>query len=102
MKQRMLLAQALLANPPMLILDEPTNGLDPYWVYMLMEIMNTGKRNGQTIIFSTHDLHVAEEVADDVIILYNGKVLSKGNIAKYQGTGLYKTFQQLIFREQGA
>jgi len=98
MNQRLLLAQALLASPRLLILDEPTNGLDPYWVNQFCELMRSAKNNGQTIIFSTHDLHVAENIADEVMFLKDGKVMSKGAVHQYLDTGLYETFQQLYLR----
>src|SRR5699024_6539092 len=82
MRQRMLLAQALLTKPPLLILDEPTNGLDPYWVQTFSKMMIQAKQTGQSVIFSTHDLQVAEEIADEVIFLHNGEVLSKGPTEK--------------------
>ena len=97
MKQRLLLAQALLADPDILILDEPTNGLDPYWMNELSDIMLQRKKAGQTVIFSTHDLHVAEKVADEVLFLSNGKVISSGPVQQYRKKGLYETFQQLYF-----
>lgn len=97
MNQRLLLAQALLSNPNILILDEPTNGLDPYWIDQFCKLMLNAKRNGQTIIFSTHDLHIAEQIADEVVFLNNGKVISKGFIDQYQDIGLYETYQQLYF-----
>lgn len=97
MKQRLLLAQALLSYPNILILDEPTNGLDPYWVKQFSNLMLKAKENGQTIIFSTHDLHVAEQIADEVMFLASGKVISKGPIQQYRDIGLYDTFQQLYF-----
>ncbi|HLR75735.1 MAG TPA: ABC transporter ATP-binding protein [Virgibacillus sp.] len=99
MKQRLLLAQALLSEPKLLILDEPTNGLDPYWIKQFSELMLAARNNGQTVIFSTHDLHVAEEIADEVVFLNAGKVISKGPIHTYRDTGLYQTFQQLYFSE---
>lgn len=97
MAQRLLLAQALLNEPNLLILDEPTNGLDPYWIQQFGKLLIKAKNNGQTVIFSTHDLHVAEKIADEVIFLHNGKVTSKGPISNYQKIGLYETFQQLYF-----
>src|SRR5699024_686860 len=97
MKQRLLLAQALLSKPNILILDEPTNGLDPYWVKRFSNIMLKAKETGQTVIFSTHDLHVAEQIADEVMFLASGKVISKGTIQQYLDKGLYDTFQQLYF-----
>jgi len=96
MNQRLLLAQSLLANPNILILDEPTNGLDPYWVQQFCDLMIKAKDNGQTVIFSTHDLHVAEQIADEVMFLSSGEVISKGPVSQYEN-GLYETFQQLYF-----
>lgn len=97
MSQRMLLAQTLLAEPPLLILDEPTNGLDPYWIREFSKLMLKAKENGQTVVFSTHDLNVAEKIADEVIFLNEGRVISKGSIDNYNDIGLYETFQQLFF-----
>lgn len=96
MRQRMLLAQALLTNPPLLVLDEPTNGLDPFWVNTFGDMILEANQRGQGVIFSTHDLHVAERIADEVIFLYNGKVMSKGLVQDYKEIGLYETFQQLL------
>jgi ABC-type multidrug transport system ATPase subunit len=98
MNQRLLLAQALLANPNLLILDEPTNGLDPYWVQQFCDLMVRAKDNGQTIIFSTHDLHVAERIADEVMFLKDGEMIHNGAIHQYLDIGLYETFQQLYFK----
>lgn len=98
MNQRLLIAQALLTESPLLLLDEPTNGLDPYWVQKFARIIMQAKRNGQTIVFSTHDLNVAEEISDEVIFLYDGEVISMGEIQKYETSGLYRTFQELIFQ----
>lgn len=97
MKQRLLLAQALLATPDILILDEPTNGLDPYWVKRFSDLMLHAKEKGQTVIFSTHDLHVVEEIADEVMFLSNGELISEGSMDKFREIGLYETFQQLYF-----
>lgn len=96
MKQRLLLAQAMLAEPKLLILDEPTNGLDPYWIQQFSELMIQARELGQTIIFSTHDLHVAEYIADEVIFLNEGKVISNGSIDYYKNVGLHETFKQLF------
>lgn len=98
MNQRLLLAQALLANPNILILDEPTNGLDPYWADQFCNLILHAKRNGQTIIFSTHDLHIAEKIADEIMFLSLGRIISKGSIDQYLDIGLYETFQQLYFK----
>ncbi len=98
MNQRLLLAQAMLAKPNLLILDEPTNGLDPFWVQQFSALMLEAKKNGQTIIFSTHDLHVAEQIADEVMFLSNGEMISHGSVKQFLDIGLYETFQRLYFK----
>lgn len=97
MRQRLLLAQALLAEPQILILDEPTNGLDPYWMNQFVVIMKQARACGQTIIFSTHELHIAEQLADEVIFLNEGKVIRQGAIESFANVGLQRTFEQLFF-----
>lgn len=104
MNQRLLLAQALMAEPDILILDEPTNGLDPYWIQQFSQLMINAKNNGQTIIFSTHDLHVAEQIADEVMFLSEGENISHGPIHQYDDIGLYKAFNEhssIILNKRG-
>ncbi|MGG0655930.1 ABC transporter ATP-binding protein [Rummeliibacillus pycnus] len=80
MRQRLNLAQALLGDEQLLILDEPTNGLDIRWIAELKNILQEQKDIGKTILFSTHLLSFAEELADDVLLLHEGRVLKQGNI----------------------
>jgi ABC-2 type transport system ATP-binding protein len=75
MRQRLLFGQAWVANPVVLILDEPTNGLDPYWINRFIDLLKKIKNNGTTILFSTHMMDVAAEVADQVIYMENGCLL---------------------------
>lgn len=76
MRQRLNLAQSLLGDNGLLILDEPTNGLDPYWIAKLKEIMLEEKAKGVTIIFSTHMLAFAEQIADYILVIDEGVVLA--------------------------
>ncbi|MFK9090181.1 ABC transporter ATP-binding protein [Bacillus salipaludis] len=75
MRQRLIFGQAWLANPSVLILDEPTNGLDPYWIDVFIGMLKKIKQSGTTIIFSTHMMDVAAEVADRVIFMENGRMI---------------------------
>ncbi|MFJ7728312.1 ABC transporter ATP-binding protein [Neobacillus sp. NPDC097160] len=75
MRQRLLFGQAWLANPSVLILDEPTNGLDPYWIDVFIGMLKKIKQSGTTIIFSTHMMDVAAEVADRIIFMENGRMI---------------------------
>lgn len=76
MSQRLNLAQCLLANTDIYILDEPTNGLDPYWVIQFKEVIQSLKEQEKTVIVSSHIMRDAIEIADKVLILFNGKVKS--------------------------
>lgn len=76
MRQRLLFGQAIISYPLVLILDEPTNGLDPYWIDVFIKLLIEIKQSGTTIIFSTHMMDVAAEVADQVIFMENGKQVS--------------------------
>lgn len=100
MRQRLLFAQALLARPPLLVMDEPTNGLDPYWMDSFVELVRTAKREGHTIIFSTHQLQVADAVADGVIFLKEGRIEREGAIDKFRQTeglsGLQAAFTSIF------
>jgi ABC-2 type transport system ATP-binding protein len=78
MKQRVGLAQALIHNPEVLILDEPTIGLDPIQVLELRELVRELGRD-RTLLFSTHILSEAEQVCDNVIIINHGKIIAQGS-----------------------
>lgn len=80
MSQRLNLAQCLLADTDIYILDEPTNGLDPYWVIQFKEIILQLKHRNKTLIVSSHIMRDAIEIADRVLILFNGKVKTFGTL----------------------
>ncbi|MEK3854479.1 ABC transporter ATP-binding protein [Cytobacillus sp. FSL H8-0458] len=80
MSQRLNLAQCLLADTDIYILDEPTDGLDPYWVIQLKKIIKELKEKNKTIIVSSHIMRDAIEIADKLIILFNGKIKFHGTL----------------------
>ena len=82
MRQRLNLAQSLIGGDGLIIMDEPTNGLDPYWIAQLKEMMVEERNRGATVLFSTHMLAFAQNLADDVIILHEGRVLAEGELQK--------------------
>jgi len=104
MKQRLSFAQSLLSDTPLYILDEPTNGLDPYWVKKWKERILEEREKGRTIIFSTHILPIVEELADYVLFLHKGKKLVSGSVsslrANYNGDSLEEIFFEEIVKEQ--
>lgn len=74
MRQRLLFAQALLGTPKLLLLDEPTNGLDPMWRDAFVELVRAARNCGQAVLFSTHQLDVAQEVADQIWVMERGNL----------------------------
>lgn len=84
MRQRVGLASTLLHDPDVLILDEPTIGLDPLQVLELRELVRElGKRH--TVLFSTHILSEAEQVCDSVVIINQGEIIAQGAPAELRG-----------------
>ena len=78
MKQRLAIASALLNTPELLILDEPTNGLDPEGIHQIRQLISTIAQQGTTIILASHLLDEVEKVCSHVIVLKNG-------VQQYQG-----------------
>jgi ABC-2 type transport system ATP-binding protein len=78
MKQRLGVAAALLPDPDLLILDEPTNGLDPPGIIEMRDLMRSIRDSGKTIFVSSHLLSELERVADWLVVLQNGKSLYAG------------------------
>ncbi|BCB04203.1 ABC transporter ATP-binding protein [Bacillus sp. KH172YL63] len=97
MKQRLAFAQALLSDEEVLILDEPTNGLDPYWIKWMKESLLREKAKGKTIIFSTHELSFAESVADELIFFYEGNTLIRDSVDNLKKSG--KSVEDVIVAE---
>jgi len=80
MKQRLALASALLNEPEILILDEPTNGLDPQGIHEIRSIILEISRKGTTILLASHLLDEVEKVCDHVIVLQKGKMIYMGRV----------------------
>lgn len=102
MKQRLSFAQSLLSDAPLYILDEPTNGLDPFWVKKWKDRILEERAKGRTIVFSTHILLIVEEIADHVLFLHEGKNLMSGSIEelkrRHNGDSLEEIFYQGIIQ----
>lgn len=82
MKQRMGIAIAMIHNPDLLILDEPTNGLDPQGISdMRALILSLSRDHGKTILISSHLLYEIEQVATSMLIIHKGKKLSDGRVS---------------------
>ncbi len=94
MKQRLGIALALLARPKLLILDEPTNGLDPIGMQDLRGLIRSFPEKGITVILSSHILSEVELIADHVGILSNGKLSYESEIRK--DTDLERIFMDVV------
>lgn len=82
MKQRLGLADVLIKKPKVIILDEPTLGLDPKGVKELLnQIADLSKKDGITVLFSSHHLHQVQQVCDRVGLFVNGELIADGNIS---------------------
>ncbi len=80
MKQRLAIASALLNDPEILILDEPTNGLDPKGIHQIREIIKEIAKNGTTILLASHLLDEVEKVCTHVVVLRKGEKLYSGRV----------------------
>jgi lipooligosaccharide transport system ATP-binding protein len=90
MKRRLILARALVNNPDLLILDEPTIGLDPQARHLIWERLKTLQSQGNTIVLTTHYLDEAARLCDRLVIMDNGRILVEGSpadlVKKYVGS----------------
>ncbi|MGE0079519.1 MAG: ATP-binding cassette domain-containing protein [Bacteroidales bacterium] len=80
MKQRLAIAQALIGNPEVLVLDEPTNGLDPEGIAEVRKLIKDQSYLGKTIIVASHNLDEIQKVCTHVVILKNGKNIAYGKV----------------------
>ncbi len=89
MKRRLTITRGLINNPEILILDEPTTGLDPEARHYIWQHLKHLKKNGLTIILTTHYLEEASQLCDNLLIMDNGKILEHGSpqelVAKHAG-----------------
>ncbi|OGQ48424.1 MAG: hypothetical protein A3H42_00640 [Deltaproteobacteria bacterium RIFCSPLOWO2_02_FULL_46_8] len=103
MKRRLSIAKALLNEPELLLLDEPTTGLDPQARLLLWETLRTIKGSGTSILLTTHYMHEAELLCDDLVILDYGKIIETGSpkhlIQKHQCQNLEEVFLKMTGRE---
>ncbi len=78
MKRRLLIARALISDPKVLILDEPTTGLDPQARHLVWEKLRTLKREGVTLLLTTHYMDEAAQLCDRLVIMHEGRILVDG------------------------
>lgn len=106
MRQRLVIAQALLHEPSLLVLDEPTNGLDPDGVALVRTLIRQIAESGTTVLLSSHRLEEVESVAGRVAVLARGRVLFDKRLDELdlegdESPGLEEVYRRLI-REDGS
>ncbi len=82
MRQRLGIAAALLGEPEVLILDEPANGLDPAGIRWMRDLLRDFADGGGTVLLSSHLLHEIEVIADDLVVIGNGRIVADGTKAE--------------------
>ena len=86
MRQRLGLAQALLGDPGVLVLDEPANGLDPEGIAWLRSFLRSLAAEGRTVLISSHVLSEVQQTVDDVVIIARGRLVRSGPLAELSGS----------------
>ena len=87
MKQRLGIAQAMLGLPEVLVLDEPTNGLDPPQIAEMREVLQRYAASGRTVVVSSHLLAEVEQTCTHVVVMHRGRLVAAGSVAEIAGAG---------------
>ena len=101
MRQKVILIGALTLDPDIWILDEPLTGLDPQSAFELKELIKKHVANGNTVIFSTHILSIAQEVCDELAILKKGEVIYSGTVEDLLASQPGKTLEEIYLSMTG-
>ncbi|HRI96500.1 MAG TPA: ATP-binding cassette domain-containing protein, partial [Nocardioides sp.] len=86
MRQRLGIATALIGDPEVLILDEPANGLDPAGIRWMRDLLRGFANKGGTVLLSSHLLHEIEVIADDLVVIGQGRIVAQGTKAELLAT----------------
>jgi len=101
MRQKVILIGALTLDPDIWILDEPLTGLDPQSAFELKELIKKHVANGNTVIFSTHILAIAQEVCDELAILKKGEVIYSGTVEDLLASQPGRTLEEIYLSMTG-
>jgi len=93
MRQRLAIAQAMLGLPDLLILDEPTNGLDPPQIHQMREVLRRYASAGRTVLVSSHLLAEVEQTCSHVVVMHKGQLVAAGEVADIAAGGGEATFR---------
>jgi ABC-2 type transport system ATP-binding protein len=93
MRQRLAIAQAMLGLPDLLVLDEPTNGLDPPQIHQMREVLRRYATTGRTVLVSSHLLAEVEQTCDHVVVMHRGRLVAAGAVEVIVAGGGEATFR---------
>jgi ABC-2 type transport system ATP-binding protein len=93
MRQRLAIAQAMLGQPDLLVLDEPTNGLDPPQIHAMRDVLRRYARDGRAVLVSSHLLAEVEQTCDHVVVMHRGRVVADGDVAEIVAGGGQASFR---------
>ena len=100
MRQRLGIAQAMLGMPDILMLDEPTNGLDPQQIKAMRSMMKDYAATGRTVLVSSHMLSEVQQTCSHVVVMHRGKIVTTGEVdeilSSHQGMSLEDFFLDII------
>ncbi len=82
MRQRLAIAQAMLGLPDLLLMDEPTNGLDPPQIHAMREVLRRYAQTGRTVLVSSHLLSEVEQTCSHVVVVHQGRTIASGTVAE--------------------
>jgi len=100
-QQRAQIAAALIADPVLLVLDEPFSGLDPIAVDAVIDVLRRRARAGVPVLFSSHQLDLVEHLCDDVIILSQGSVVASGTVDHLRAAGGTNRYRLAVDNDAG-
>jgi Cu-processing system ATP-binding protein len=104
-RQKVNLVLTFMYDSPVIILDEPTVGLDPVALIRLKEMILEEKKKGKVILITTHIMSFVEEMADNIVFLLEGNIEFKGSLGdikeKYRGHTLEKAIANILLKENG-
>ena len=96
MKQKTSIVRTLIHDPDLVILDEPTTGVDVTGQSVIVDLIKSIKESGKTLIFSTHQLNEVRDIADHIIVMKSGKKVFDGNNKEFQNLNPNKSFTEIF------
>ncbi|MBS4058699.1 MAG: ABC transporter ATP-binding protein [Bacteroidales bacterium] len=97
-RQKVNILLAFMSDAPVIILDEPTNGLDPVALIRLKSLIAQKKSEGRSFLITTHIMQLVEELADEIVFLLEGKIYFKGTVSELKGTFNENNIEKAIAR----